>query len=80
METDIQMCVELCERFHFRVNIDKFVSDDDTTTRKNLNTNNNKDFPPKFRTPEFLADLSVKVIAKSLFELAVISKTSSTCG
>ena len=83
MEADaaIEMCVELCKRFHFRVYIDKFVSDDDATTRKNLNTRNNTDLPEKFKTPEFLADLNhrVKVIAKPLFGLATISKSLSTC-
>jgi hypothetical protein len=83
MEADaaIEMCLELCKRFHFRVYIDKFVSDDDATTRKNLNTQNNTDLPEKFKTPEFLADLNhrVKVIAKPLFGLAAISKSLSTC-
>ena len=71
------MCVQLYERFHFHVNINKFVSDDDVTTRKNLNTYNNNDLPPKFRTPEFLADLNHRV--KSLFGLAAISKMAFYC-
>ena len=83
MEADaaVEMCTHIFNQFGGSVKIGRFISDDDASTRKWLNPEENSDLPKGFKRPIFLADLNhrIKVLSKPIFALASLGKRTSTC-
>ena len=83
MEADagVHLCLWVFQEFNRKVYVDKFVSDDDSSTRKKLDPSKNDTLPSDFPKPTFLADLNhcVKVIFKPIFGLAALNQALSSC-
>ena len=86
MEPDgaVKLVTDIHYKYNKRTYVNKFVSDDDSSTRKILTHeegNNKGELPPSMRPPQFLCDVNhrIKVMAKPFFALAGLSKRMSTC-